>query len=141
MIAELAHELRLVAKAIHDNNVKLGWRGTEAPPRTFGDDIALLHSEVSEMLEAYRDHGIAICWETPRGHKFEDEHQSQPRKPIRETEEREPMKPIGVGSECADVFIRLMDTCHEYGIDLGAELEAKMKYNQQRSFRHGGKRL
>lgn len=116
MIGELKKELALVAKVIHDNNVDKGWRGIDAPSRTFGDDIALLHSEVSEMLEAYRTHGIE-AWRSDNG------------------------KPEGIGSEAADVLIRLLDTCHEYGIDLGAELESKLAYNQQRSFRHGGKRL
>ena len=33
-------------------NVANGWYDR---PRSFGDDVALLHSEVSELLEAYRE--------------------------------------------------------------------------------------
>lgn len=38
---------------IHDLNVAHGWRDGRV---SFGDYIALLHSEVSEMLEEYRNH-------------------------------------------------------------------------------------
>ena len=41
---------------VHDVNVNNGWFDKD---RTMGDDIALLHSEVSEMFEAYRKWGVA----------------------------------------------------------------------------------
>jgi hypothetical protein len=49
-------------------------------------------------------------------------------------------KPEGVGSEFADIFIRLLDDCDRFGIDLRAEYERKMSYNRTRAYRHGGKR-
>lgn len=140
MIAQLRNELALVAKAIHDNNVKLGWRGPDAPERTFGDDIALIHSEVSEMLEAYRDHGINMMVRHPDGTARFMSFPSAGRA-MEFTPEGQPMKPEGIGSEAADILIRLLDTCFEYGIDLGAELQTKMEYNATRTFRHGGKNL
>jgi NTP pyrophosphatase (non-canonical NTP hydrolase) len=46
-----------VIKAMQDEvfeiNLANGWYDET---RTFGDDIALLHSEVSEMFEGYRNH-------------------------------------------------------------------------------------
>lgn len=96
--------------------ISKGWRGPDAPKRTFGDDIALLHSEVSEILEAYRVLLLNKHTE-PDG------------------------KPDDVHSEIADVFIRLLDMCGEYNIDLDFEFWRKMYYNQSRSVRHGGKHL
>ena len=104
-------------------NTANGWFDTE---RSVGDDIALLHSEVSEAFEAYRDHGTKdVTW------------------PLQAPGERRgaPPKPEGFGSELADILIRLLDTCERHGIDLEAEYERKIIYNRSRGYRHGGKRV
>lgn len=41
------------------------------------------------------------------------------------------------GEEAADVFISLLSTCVEAGIDIGAEVVRKMKINKRRPKRHG----
>lgn len=92
-----------------------GWYDTE---RTFGDDVALLHSEVSEAFEAYRDNGDCLA-------------SYGPQTPI--------AKPEGVPSELADVLIRLVDTAKRYGVNLEAAVEEKLAYNATRGYRHGGK--
>lgn len=86
--------------------------------RTFFDELFLLASEVFEAGDAWRDHGFHDvvgpgC----------------------------PAKPLSVGSELADVLIRLLDTAYRNGIDLMAEYQRKVKYNLTRGYRHGGKRL
>lgn len=127
----VSDSLNWLAEKINTNNIKLGWRGPDAEPRTFGDDISLLHSEVSEMLEAYRDFGTTETFRAIDG-QFVAEFKNP---------DGTLNKPEGVGPEAADVLIRLLDTCREYGIDLGRETERKLKYNETRSFRHGGKKL
>jgi len=118
--------LQELAQRVYEVNVANGWFEGD---RRFGEDIALLHSEVSEMLEAYRQWGIEDA--TP------DVNQTLTMNP--------PIKvlpkPEGVGSEAADVLVRLLDTCLRYDIDLLAEFERKLTYNASRGFRHGGKRL
>lgn len=125
-IAEMTVEVRRV-------NVEHGWReGTN----TFGDYIALLHSELSEALEAYRDHRLADAteiYECPPQGCYEVADCANGHNPLN--------KPEGVGSEFADVLIRLLDTCDVYGIDLAAEYRRKIAYNATRSYQHGGRTL
>lgn len=99
-----------------------GWYEREVP---FPEAIALLHSEVSEALEAWRKNGLEP-WFVQTWQGTEPVPDALP-------------KPEGVGSEFADVFIRLLDYCHRYGIDLQAEYEQKLAYNGTRGYRHGGK--
>lgn len=84
--------------------------------RTFGDHIALMHSELSEALEDFRaGNGLNETWTTAEG------------------------KLRGIPYEFADVVIRLGQFCQESGIDLEKAIEAKMAYNDTREWRHGGK--
>jgi NTP pyrophosphatase (non-canonical NTP hydrolase) len=101
-----------VTREVRECNVVHGWYDDE---RTVGDLLALLHSEVSEMLDAYRKHGFDYA--------------------------QKDGKPENVASEAADVFIRLIDFCDRYNIDLGSAYRKKMDYNWTRSYRHGNKRL
>ena len=52
---------------------------------------------------------------------------------------REGGKPEGLGSELADILIRVCDTAGALGLDMEAELRAKMAFNRTRSHKHGGK--
>lgn len=107
-----------------------GWN--ETPP-SFGEAIALLHSEVSEALEEFRIMGTQAYYGVPNG--AETAHITVT------TADYEGHKPLGVPSELADVFIRLVHYCELFGVNLADEYEAKMKYNWTRTHRHGGKKL
>lgn len=109
-------------EVVSDNEVK-GWYDKEV---SFGEAMALLHSEVSEALEAWRDHGMA---------------DATPLRDTGDTVRYGAIKPEGVGSEFADILIRLLDDCHRFGVDLTLEYERKMAYNRTRAYRHGGKRI
>lgn len=118
--------IEMMTAMVNSVNRDNGWHDDERP---FSADIALLHSEVSEAYEAYRDYGGVEDQTRPTA-EFIAEHgvgvHGLP-------------KPLGVGSEMADVFIRLLDTCSRYDIDLVGEFCRKVTYNATRGFKHGGK--
>lgn len=87
---------------------------------TFGDKIALIHSEASEALEDYRD------GRDPREIWYDIEKQG---------------KPCGIPVELADIIIRTWDLAEIYGIDLAAAVYIKTQFNRTRPFRHGGKAI
>lgn len=104
-----------------ETSEKHGFHGDDV---TFGDRIALIHSELSEALEDFRARG---------------EEAFLPR--VEYSSETGTPKPEGVGAELADAIIRIFDTAEEYGIDLEAVVALKMEYNDSRPFKHGGKHL
>jgi NTP pyrophosphatase (non-canonical NTP hydrolase) len=121
-------DIRSYTRQIREGNIRKGFRPASGGPgdNTFGDYIALAHSELSEALEAYRDHRLAdatkpACADGCTKHPLP--------------------KPEGVGSELADTAIRLFDMADVFGIDLDFEIQRKIAYNQTRSYRHGGRTL
>ena len=103
-------DLKALQKEAHAIAKDHGWWDE---PRTFGDCIALVHSELSEALEAYRVCGIVDC---PHEHT----------------------EGAGVAAELADVVIRVADMAEHYHWALDAapipEPEEWMEFSPAKSF-------
>jgi NTP pyrophosphatase (non-canonical NTP hydrolase) len=153
-------EMQAEVREVNEAN---GWFDSD---RSFGDGIALLHSEVSEAFEAYRSNGLddftAIAFTPMDLGRPEDNYRPGSVSAFRVLgdgtfEDGDPApdpltkaelfdlaadglgKPEGVGSEFADILIRLLDEAERQGIDLDFEYARKVAFNRTRGHRHGGK--
>ena len=130
------------AKEIHENAVAHGWWDDE---RSFGDIVALCHSELSEALEEYRSNRPMLWYACKEAEK------ETPCDPKDETECRwfgveercgyRDGKPEGIATEMIDCIIRILDWCGKENLDVDKLLELKHTYNKTRPYRHGGKAL
>ena len=112
-LADLQREAHAIAK---DH----GWWDEE---RTFGDLIALVHSELSEALEAYRENptmGTSL-------------HNPPEAGGSTVVGSRFLVKPEGVASELADVVIRVADMAEYYGVDLAHQVAQLKESNWTRT--------
>lgn len=97
-----------MAERIHVTAREKGWWDKE---RNNGEIIALIHSELSEGLEALRK-------------DLQDDHLPEY---------------LGIEVELADAVIRIMDFAKARGYRLPEAILMKMKYNEGREHKHGGK--
>lgn len=121
------------AREVHENAVAHGW--WEGGERSFPEIAALIHSEVSEALEEYRE-GKPLIYGCCGFNGAYCEHSENCDK--RETEDS--CKPEGLAVELCDAVIRIFDYLAYLGVDIEAILVAKHEYNKSREYRHGGKR-
>lgn len=89
-------------------------------PRPIPELLCLMHSEISEALEEYRD-------------------DPNPEKLAAIRSGADGRKPEGFWIEIADLLIRVADMAEAQGVDLAHYINVKMEYNRTRPFRHGGK--
>lgn len=105
-IAYKGKTIQTLMEEVHENNVDKGWFEED---RSWWAEISLLHSEVAELFEAYRDFGMEDKLEFKNEHGYAFMSADDPN--ARRWEEAGTLgKPVGVGSEAADILIRLLDT-------------------------------
>lgn len=94
----------------HENAMNHGWYKN---PVNIPEKLALIHSEVSEALEDFRDGKMELYISNG--------------------------KPCGFPVELADIVIRCLDLAGYLAIDLESMIDLKMAYNETRPYRHGDK--
>lgn len=127
-----------LAKEVHENAVKHGW--WDKPP-TLPEALCLIHAELSEALEEYRNGAPLVygtCVLAAEDCKFSSNCDNVGR-PDAGGEKEGACKPEGIAVELADVILRTLDLMAALGVDVDAVVMAKHRYNIGREFRHGGK--
>jgi NTP pyrophosphatase (non-canonical NTP hydrolase) len=98
-----------VSKEVHDTAISKGWWKGE---KNKGELIALMHSELSEALEGLR-------------------HRDLPSEHIPTF--------TAVEEELADTVIRIMDFSEAFGYRVAEAVLEKIRFNETREYKHGGK--
>lgn len=129
-------EGRTVTEVSSERGDNLMWHETstsyKTKPWNLGEKLALVHSELSELFEAWRK-GIV--------HSDKDITILDPSyKPLPGQIQDGTRRITAIEEEVADVFIRMFDLCGKLDIDVGRVILAKMEYNKGRPHLHGGRK-
>ena len=103
--------IKELQKELYADILQKGFMNSPVP---IPEQVALIHSEISEALEAYRN-----------------------KEPLSWTDENG--KPQGVAAEYIDGIIIIFNYCSHLGIDVEVELQRKIAYNKTQPHMHGGK--
>lgn len=105
-------------------------KGFYENPKNIGEMLCLIHSEVSEALEADRKNVYTNTnMQSVNGWVSDDDFIKVYKGMVKGTFEE----------EMADIIIRVLDMCGYKGIDIGQHVKAKMRYNLTREKYHGKK--
>ncbi len=116
-----------LSKEIHQNNKEKGFFDDE---KNIGEMLALIHSEVSEALEADRiDNYCNVRVKSVSGWNIDEGFKVSFVQNVKNTFE----------DELADIMIRVMDLAAFRNIDLEGHIKAKIRYNKLRPHKHGKK--
>jgi hypothetical protein len=131
----LSLTIKQLMQRAYETAAQKGWHDRRRSPLEFH---ALIHSEISEATEAVRE-GLP-----PFVQKQVFVAPLTMADLVNSTSDTESVRtqfmPEGEVVELADAIIRIADYCESCGYDLEGAIEAKLRFNQGRSHRHGGKR-
>lgn len=128
-------DIKKLQKEIHRNAKDKGFWAIDGINDALTTKLLLIITEVCEAVEADREGRWASL------ELFNRERQASPFHEKSATADAFKLHVKDtVEDELADVFIRLLDVCENYQIDIEKHVRIKMDYNRQREVKHGNKR-
>ncbi len=122
--------LNNLSKQFNQFVIKAGFDNNDVPLRT-----ALIHSEISEAFEAFRKDKFSNLTMSQKnvlqGWVQDSDFKEDFEKKVKDTFE----------DELADSLIRLLDLVGKLNIDIEYHIQQKMRYNETRGFKYGGKKF
>lgn len=129
--------LNELAEKIHQNAMEKGfWSDLNIPEK-----IALIHSELSEALEADRAGEPNYAYGLPWSDRLVDPTRTKVNEAgvayVEFQGNKVPVKPEGAAVELVDAMIRILDLLVVMEVDIDEITQRKMAYNATREIRHG----
>lgn len=128
MVEEVEYKvegLNELSKQFSDFQTRMGFTDSNKTQR-----LMLIVSEISEAFEAYRKDKYADM-DAFKNHLIVDQFKTSFENWIKDTFE----------DELADIGIRFLAFCGENNIDIEKHIKLKMKYNELRGYKYGGKKF
>ena len=104
-------------------------KGFHESGRPFSEEVALMHSELSEALESWRS-SEPILW-------FKDPDEPEFVFPDPYRDDGKVRKAEGASAELADTIVRICDSAETRQMSLAEALILKLRYNAGRPRMHG----
>ena len=119
-----------LSKQFHEFQINAGFTDSNITQR-----LMLVNSEISEAFEAFRKEHYAdtkgLEKEISEWSAHDDDYPGLFKTYVKDSFE----------DEMADAIIRLLAMCAENNIDIEKHIQLKMKYNELRGFKYGGKKF
>ena len=122
-------------RVIHQMAKSKGWYQIERRPLEFH---ALITSEVAEATEEVRNGKPDVYVVGKNGEAIPVPTGLDPETMMAAIDDR---KPEGEAVELADAVVRILDYAEYKGWNMSSIIQSKIKYNETRSQRHGGKKV
>ena len=138
----MAESLNNLCEVVNDWATKKGWNDTKDSVSHKAEQIALMHSELSECLEFVRKKTQPTSCNCGCNVFTEIDGwwvcvKCEANSVLVEVPDDHVPSLTGEAAELADVLIRIFHYCGKRNIDLGRAVQLKHDYNTRRPFRHG----